>query len=426
MGNAILMGQSGGGLKPDQVRAWKKYTIITEYYETSRTLTASLQIFSHNSGGAVGAAYFVPNEVTLSIDPLTGTYKPSEPFNSGLNRTHRALVTPFAGDEYSSTSYCEVTDTSLWVPKPNPPFGTMAPAGTKIYEINSQIKGDFIEIVYAKVGTYPDIGEQDGYWYELITEEFIKPNDAYMWMRFPLKNVNLNPQLPVNPVNNIEAVYPNGKLLVNLGVGDAMFVLGLGSIFSFPHSSDIGDVEVSSIFQYRSNSAPFCVEAKVNPSVDDFDIVYGEEGKYPNNEIEGDYFYVPVTEQYLEEVYRPHPGYIQSLVNQVTFSGTYGAELQARINAYGYNDKNQVLLLQQGANSTSYENIHFTISSQPSDSDIYLELYSRGPGTSIGAGYILYGALLMNVYKPINIECICNERNSTYDDYTVALAITYA
>ena len=116
---------------------------------------------------------------------------------------------------------------------------------------------------------------------------------------------------------------------------------------------------------------------------------------------------------------------VESLLGTLSFTGTYATELSTRTNSWAFNpDTGHVLLVLQGANTTSYENIVFTIASAPSGITL-LGGYSSALDTSDPAGN-MYGCIIQGVTAPINISIAVNTRNSANDYYQADLTITYA
>ena len=117
---------------------------------------------------------------------------------------------------------------------------------------------------------------------------------------------------------------------------------------------------------------------------------------------------------------------VTPLVNSLTFSGIYASDLSTRTNAYGYNKDDQVLLVLQGADSTSYENIRFDLVSVPAGSGItLLDNFTGNFDTSDPIGG-MFGCIIDGVTAPINIDIAVNTKNTTYDYCLAEITITWA
>ncbi len=167
MAEALLYGQSGGGLKLDQIASWRKFNIENEISETTTTLTSEETIFGAGPG-AQGSAYYIGDDITITIDYTSVLYLPTHT-EVGVSSTATKRAYGLQGGLNLRNKYYTVTDVSQWIPFTDVGYGTKAPAGAMKTElVSSSVRGSFIEIVYAKEGAYPEDGIQDDYWYEKI------------------------------------------------------------------------------------------------------------------------------------------------------------------------------------------------------------------------------------------------------------------
>lgn len=115
---------------------------------------------------------------------------------------------------------------------------------------------------------------------------------------------------------------------------------------------------------------------------------------------------------------------ITNLLGTMSFTGTYATDLSARTNSWAFNpDTGHVLLVLQGANSTSYENIRYNLVSAPAGISL-LSNYTGNFDTSDPVGG-MFGCIIQGVTAPVNISIAVNTRNTTYDYYQADLTITY-
>ena len=132
-----------------------------------------------------------------------------------------------------------------------------------------------------------------------------------------------------------------------------------------------------------------------------------------------------MTSDVVREIVKPKQS-IVNLVNSISYTGTYASTLSARAHYLGFNTDGDIIIVHLGANDSAYENIYFTLNSVPSGSGITLVAGSSSPGTSITAGSIYYGAILRGVTQKVNLEFICNTRNSSSGYYQIDIKVTYA
>lgn len=115
---------------------------------------------------------------------------------------------------------------------------------------------------------------------------------------------------------------------------------------------------------------------------------------------------------------------ITNLLGTLSFTGTYATDLSTRTYSWAFNPTaGHVLLVLQGANTVSYENVRFSLASAPAGITL-LSNYTSNFDTSDPVGG-MFGCIIQGVTAPINVSIAVNTRDTTYDFVLAALTVTY-
>ena len=117
-------------------------------------------------------------------------------------------------------------------------------------------------------------------------------------------------------------------------------------------------------------------------------------------------------------------GYIKNLCGTLSVSGTYASNFSGRTKYWGCDDAGHVVIVMQGANTTSYENIRYSLVSSVG-SIVLLSNYTGNFSASNPVGG-MYGCVLTNVDAPINVDVAMNTQDATYDFHLAEITVTYA
>jgi hypothetical protein len=116
-------------------------------------------------------------------------------------------------------------------------------------------------------------------------------------------------------------------------------------------------------------------------------------------------------------------GYIKNLVNNVTWTGSVASTLSSLNWSVGCNANGEIQIVQQGQNSTNYENIVFSLSSAPSGVTLKGN-YSTTPSASNIVSQ-MYGCIIQGLTGPVNLTFTCNTQQATYDYNLIAITVAY-
>ena len=286
MGNAFLMGQ-GGGKKPDQIRAWNKYTIVPTF---SLHTGVEEKTMAQDRSSTV-----LHQDSTLNIVINESGFTTDNFYESTWNTLAHVIDNQPVFVYISSQMVWEVISIT------NVDSTTCDVEYYEVTPVITHAKGSYIETIYAKAGTYPDIGKQGDYWYELVDSDFVLTEDVMAWRRFDVIHEDLDPQPTRTVITKILHVDPNGKMHVETGGASRPpmpgFSMPIGTYCIEQNTNQNSQIVIDHFFVKVSDSGtPLFRKVQLRPITEDPVIVYATQGTYPNNGVDDTftYFYAPL------------------------------------------------------------------------------------------------------------------------------------